>query len=922
MTLKTRIATSTMLTLISLNSVGFTSTASARTHPAYGQIRNHQTITLYPQLPTNRRQLRRGHHTNLKTTITFKLEHPVIGFGGTYFHIISGRTTGWVRRQVVRPVVTTRPQSKLLVIRQRAIHGSVVPQVGSLLWTNISTKSLRLRTSKRLTATQLRRLRLRITSHIWTNHGQYYQLSGRNGFRAWIPITRTGSLTTPANPNSTARTPHVTTRIAVSHHVPTNVHLTTPVALKHTTPASDVKVVTPNAQPTKTATPRHTQQPQPSSTSPRLNHTAAQPSSQQTSAPSTQGSRVTPTPTKHTTTAIVHVNHPVATPTSATWASSAPATGPQTVRVPAVSQASSALKSAAAVPIVTSAAQKPGVKASSVDRPAQLPNREHEAADKIIVAHPVQQPSSSPVKPATANQVKPVSNGRSTTSQVAPTKTSQASASQSTANVANTASQATITRATSAGQATATSQAVPASHTTESSAGQHLTGPSTTTPTTQSAAVAKATTTVSHSQSAISQATTASTSQPVQASTATITTSQATTSPATSTSHSGTASQTQPAASQSTTKSAASATASQAAASVSSAAKKADQSGSAVAKPSAPKSATTMVSTPKYTAQQTLQSINQLMATNHFMGTLLLTNNGPAGVRILPFGSANLQQHIANTADEAYPLASLEKSVTGAMIQQLIDAGKLTMDTTLAKFYPQVPYAQSITIRQLLDHTSGIQMGEPVPSQALTNDQQAIAFTLSHLTSTNQHHWSYSNANFTLLAGIIDQLTGKSYRDNLQTTIIVPLGLKHTFIHDQVPLTAVHPQPYTYNNGVTVTHTISTNLLSSELGCGNLYASVGDFYTFINSLVNGHVVTPAGFQELADHLQPVYSGGIYYRPDGTLRIGGADNSLYSLYIGTTDGKVAMVLFANQAKWSTMNTIGLQIEQQLVQTATL
>ncbi|EQM53791.1 D-Ala-D-Ala carboxypeptidase [Lactiplantibacillus plantarum EGD-AQ4] len=842
MTLKTRIATSTMLTLISLNSVGFTSTASARTHPVYGQIRDHQIITLYPQLPTNRRQLRRGHHTNLKTTITFKLEHPVVGFGGTYFHIISGRTTGWVRRQVVRPVVATRPQSKLLVIRQRAIHGSVVPPVGSLLWTNISTKSLRLSTSIRLTAKQLSRLRLRITSHIWTNHGQYYQLSGRNGFRAWIPVMRAGSLATPANPNSTARTPHVTTRISASHHVPTNTHLTTPVALKHTTPAPDVKVVTPNAQPTKTATPSHTQQPQPSSTSPRLNHTAAQPSSQQTNAPSTQGSRVTPTSTKRTTTAIVHANHPVVTPTSATWASSAPATGPQTVRVPAVSQASSALKSAAAVTIVTSAAQKPVVNASSVDRPAQLPNHEHGAADKIIVAH--LQPSSSPVKPTAANQVKPVSNGRPTTSQVAPTKTSQASASQSTANVANTASQS------------------------------------------------------------------------IQMSTAATTTSQTAASQATATSQSSTASQTQPATSQSATKSAMSATSSQAASSVSS------QSSSAALKPSIPASVATPVITPKYTAQQTLQSINQLMATNHFMGTLLLTNNGPAGVRILPFGSANLQQHIANTADEAYPLASLEKSVTGAMIQQLIDAGKLTMDTTLAKFYPQVPYAQSITIRQLLDHTSGIQMGEPVPSQALTNDQQAIAFTLSHLTSTNQHHWSYSNANFTLLAGIIDQLTGKSYRDNLQTNIVAPLGLKHTFIYDQVPLTAVHPQPYTYNNGVTVTRTISTNLLSSELGCGNLYASVGDFYTFINSLVNGHVVTPAGFQELADHLQPVYSGGIYYRPDGTLRIGGADNSLYSLYIGTTDGKVAMVLFANQAKWSTMNTIGLQIEQQLAQTATL
>ncbi|MCS8603074.1 serine hydrolase [Lactiplantibacillus pentosus] len=801
MTFKTRIATSTMLTLISLSSVGFTSTASARTRPLYGQIRSHQTITLYPQLPTSRRQLRRGHHTHLTSTVTFKLEHPVVGFGGTYFHIVSGHTTGWVRRQVVRPVVTVRIQSKLFITRQRAIHGSIVPPVGSLLWTNISAKNLRLSTSKRLTATQLRRLRLRITSHIWTNHGQYYQLSGRDGFRAWTPITPAGSLTTPAGSNPTTLTPHATTGISAGQHVPTNAHLTTPVALKRTISAPGVKV-TPHAQPTKTAAPSRTSQSQTSIASPRLNHTAAQANSQQTNSPSTQGSRVTTAPTKHATTAIVHTNHPVATPTSATGISSAPATAPQAGRVPATSQASSALQSTAAVPIVTSTSQKTVVKASSADKPAQLPNREHGASDKISVVHPVQQASSSPVKHAVASQAESITSGRPTTSQVALTKTGHATASPSTA------------------------------------------------------------------------------------------------------------------------KSAMSATSSQVASSVSSQSQQTSQSSSAASKSSTPASAATPVLTPKYTAQQTLQTINQLITANHFMGTLLLTNNGAAGVHILPFGSANLPQHIANTADEAYPLASLEKSVTGAMIQQLIDAGKLTMDTTLAKFYPQVPYAQSITIRQLLDHTSGIEMGEPVPSQALTNDQQAIAFTLSHLTSTNQHHWSYSNANFTLLAGIIDQLTGKSYRDNLQTSIVAPLGLQHTFIYDQVPANAVHPQPYTYSNGVTIARTISTNLLSSELGCGNLYASVGDFYTFINSLVNGHVVTPAGFQELADHLQPVYSGGIYYRPDGTLRIGGADNSLYSLYIGTTDGKVAMVLFANQAKWSTMNTIGLQIEQQLAQTATL
>lgn len=147
-------------------------------------------------------------------------------------------------------------------------------------------------------------------------------------------------------------------------------------------------------------------------------------------------------------------------------------------------------------------------------------------------------------------------------------------------------------------------------------------------------------------------------------------------------------------------------------------------------------------------------------------------------------------------------------------------------------------------------------MGEPVPDQALSTDQQAIDFTLQHLTSTNQHQWSYSNANFTLLAGIVDQLTGQSFSANLEADILQPLNMQHTFVYNQIPATAVHPLPYTFSKGASTPRSISTNLLSSELGCGNLYASVGDFYTFIHNLVDGHLLTSAGFENWPPTYNP------------------------------------------------------------------
>lgn len=308
----------------------------------------------------------------------------------------------------------------------------------------------------------------------------------------------------------------------------------------------------------------------------------------------------------------------------------------------------------------------------------------------------------------------------------------------------------------------------------------------------------------------------------------------------------------------------------------------------------------------------TMTKIDNIITQNHFMGTLLVTNDGPSSVKVQSFGDANVAKNIANTNDEAYPLASLQKAVTGAVVQQLINSGKLSMTTTLSKFYPTVPYANQITIRELLDHTSGIRMGEPVPSSILPDEASAVAFTISHLTSTNDHVWSYSNANFTLLAGIISQVTGKSYWDNVETDIIEPLKLKNMYLYNQVPATAVTPASYTYKKSGSKADSISDALLSSELGCGNLYASVGDFYTVINSLLSGKLDGKAGLSQLTDNYALKYSGGIYYQAGGLVRIGGADNSFHTIYVGSNDGRVGVVLFTNQSGWAAVNTAGSQI----------
>ncbi|ANM72981.1 putative penicillin-binding protein PbpX [Lactiplantibacillus plantarum] len=817
MTFKKRVSATTMLALISFSSLALAQPATATTRPVDGRLRTSHGVTIYPQLPTNQHQLRRGYFTRQPINTAFKITQQHRGLGGFYFHIIGNRFNGWVAARTVMPLTKhlTRQQFKTPVNRaaKLSIHTTTLPI--------LTNRQLQLIITHQLSTRQMNQLHLRVGKPIRTTRGQYIQILGPQGRHIRVSVNKMPlRFTLPTSHQSQHLiTP---TKTVMPLHAKTGNTLTTSKSGTTTTGQSQ--------NPNNTVKFRHAEN------NPALAHPnspAGHP--QHVNAPTP----VTPPNQKSTST--LQGNHFMGTPVK----SSAQSNDHHTIQRPVIVQphATIRLHSSAATapthqaPVSSVATPANAASSATTTQPATtagtvLRHQQIHTNQIATATRPASQPSTS-ISPVSQVPIRTSANSTSTqVSQATSTQTDHktVTSAATTQSVAVTSSKPTATGTSVVSQNSATQ---PARHTTTSAV-----TPETVVTPTSSAATLTAT-------SSTSTVTGAPGTTPVN------------TAPVT-----------------------------------------------------------------KYTAQQALQAINQLMTTNHFMGTLLLTNNGPAGVKTLTLGSADLNQHLANTVDESYPLASLEKSVTGAIIQHLINAGKLTMNTTLAHFYPQVPYAQSITIRQLLDHTSGIQMGEPVPDQALSTDQQAIDFTLQHLTSTNQHQWSYSNANFTLLAGIVDQLTGQSFSANLEADILQPLNMQHTFVYNQILATAVHPLPYTFSKGASTPRSISTNLLSSELGCGNLYASVGDFYTFIHNLVDGHLLTSAGFRELAANLQPTYSGGIYYRDDGTIRIGGADNSLYSLYIGSNDSKIAMVFFANQAKWATMNTVGVQIEKILAQSALL
>lgn len=143
--------------------------------------------------------------------------------------------------------------------------------------------------------------------------------------------------------------------------------------------------------------------------------------------------------------------------------------------------------------------------------------------------------------------------------------------------------------------------------------------------------------------------------------------------------------------------------------------------------------------------------------------------------------------------DTIFPVASVSKTFIGLALAMLVEEGKLTLDTPLAAVVPEIPIinpwhsVRPITIRDLLEHTSGLQeviMPWPTPTSYAPNPTHmpAAAF-LSHVAPPVTVRWmpglttTYSNYNYIAASAVIERLVGRPFDEYIRETIFLPLGM-------------------------------------------------------------------------------------------------------------------------------------------------
>lgn len=199
-------------------------------------------------------------------------------------------------------------------------------------------------------------------------------------------------------------------------------------------------------------------------------------------------------------------------------------------------------------------------------------------------------------------------------------------------------------------------------------------------------------------------------------------------------------------------------------------------------------------------AQQNVQKIENLLKQYYdygqLNGTVLVADRGKV-IYEKGFGNANMEWSIPNQPDTKFRIGSVTKQFTAALILQLVEDGKITLDGKLSDYLTDYrkDTGVKVTVHQLLNHTSGI------PSytnradfmKEISRDPYSVSdfvkkFASGDLEFEPGSKFSYNNSGYFLLGAIIEKVTGKSYEAVLSERIFKPLGMTNSGYDNQTPL--------------------------------------------------------------------------------------------------------------------------------------
>lgn len=284
---------------------------------------------------------------------------------------------------------------------------------------------------------------------------------------------------------------------------------------------------------------------------------------------------------------------------------------------------------------------------------------------------------------------------------------------------------------------------------------------------------------------------------------------------------------------------------------------------------------------------------NALWKNRMAMGTVTIAKEGET-LYSKSIGYSHLRDTVTIRAGAKtrYRLGTASQILTASMVLKLAEQGKLSLDDTLVKYYPDIINSHLVTITHLLQHRSGLFNYQN--DSSIAKNQDRVMTKESFLKIMNKEFPEYkpnktqifNSANYILLGYIIEEVTGKPYGVALKELITDPLGLQDTYYATDIPTPAkgeARPFVFEENKWLRAMDTHPSVLHAA----GGVVSTAADMTAFMTALGKGKVISMASLEQMLGESDQ-YSLGIY-------SFSFAEKEIYGL-IGSVDGFMSAILY--------------------------
>lgn len=262
---------------------------------------------------------------------------------------------------------------------------------------------------------------------------------------------------------------------------------------------------------------------------------------------------------------------------------------------------------------------------------------------------------------------------------------------------------------------------------------------------------------------------------------------------------------------------------------------------------------------------------------HHYSGSVLVQwHDGTQLAR--SYGLASIPWRVANTPRTRYKIASVTKLFTSVLILQLVEQRRLAPDQPIGTCLPGFggEAGSKVTIRQLLNHTSGLPSFDGITDQATALREGMPVYQLPHtsdrllaqigsgrLTSTPGQTFSYNNADYVVLGKIIEHMYGKPYEQVLQERILDPLHMLDSGVLHHGDIVDRLADTYWYPDDRKILFRDLPAYPENWYAAGAMYSTTGDLLKFANALFHGRLIAPDTLRAMIKPGLDDYGDGLW-----------------------------------------------------------